>query len=71
MKKLRKVLFIFVILFLVVGCGNMMNTPTKKVEEFLSKYQTMSEDVLSQLDTVIKDAGNFTDNQKADVLTPM
>jgi hypothetical protein len=64
MKKLRKVLFIFVILFLVVGCGNMMNTPTKKVEEFLSKYQTMSEDVLSQLDTVIKDAGNFTDNQK-------
>lgn len=64
MKKLSKVLFVCAILFLVVGCGNMMNTPTKKVEDFLSKYQTMSEDVLSQLDTVIEEAGNFTEDQK-------
>ena len=50
---MKKILSIFTLLLLVVGCGNMMNTPTKKVEEFLSKYQTMDEKVLTQLDEVI------------------
>lgn len=54
------------VLFLVVGCGNMMNTPTKKVEEFLSKYQTQDKDVLDQLDDVIKDAGTMIEDQKKD-----
>lgn len=64
MKHLRKVLLVIVALFLVVGCGNMMNTPTKKVEEFLGKYQTQDKEVLAQLDDVIKDAGNFNEDQK-------
>ena len=37
MKRISKVLLMVMALFLIVGCGNMMNTPTKKVEEFLSK----------------------------------
>lgn len=64
MKKI--VLFVSVFLVLLTGCGNMMNTPTKKVEEFLSNYQTMDKTVLDQLDNVIKDAGNLVDVQKDD-----
>lgn len=33
----------------MVGCS-IMNTPTKKVEEFLMSYQTLSEDVISDLE---------------------
>ena len=61
---MKKILSIFALLLLVVGCGNMMNTPTKKVEEFLSKYQTMDEKVLTQLDEVIDSAGTMTKEQK-------
>ena len=64
MKQIKKVLLMVSVLFLVVGCGNMMNTPTKKVEEFLIKYQTQDKDVLEQLDDVIKEAGTFNDDQK-------
>ncbi len=64
MKRLNKIILTISALFLIVGCGNMMNTPTKKVEEFLSKYQTMDKEVLSQLDEVITDAGNLNDSQK-------
>ena len=64
MKRIHRIIFLVTILFLVVGCGNMMNTPTKKVEDFLSKYQTMDKAVLTQLDDVIEDAGNLVDKQK-------
>ena len=60
MKRISKVLLMVMALFLIVGCGNMMNTPTKKVEEFLSKYQTQDKDVLDQLDDVIKDCLLYT-----------
>ena len=64
MKNIKKLLLGITVLFLIVGCGNMMNTPTKKVEEFLSKYQTQDEKVLTQLDEVIESAGTMTKNQK-------
>ena len=64
MKQVKKILLVVIVLFLVVGCGNMMNTPTKKVEEFLSKYQTQDKDVLDQLDDVIEEAGTMVDEQK-------
>ncbi len=61
---MKKIIIGMLSLFLLVGCGNMMNTPTKKVEEFLSKYQTMDDKVLSQLDEVIDTAGTMTKDQK-------
>lgn len=64
MKRINKIIYLVAILFLVVGCSGMMNTPTKKVEDFLSKYQTMDKAVITQLDDVIDEAGNFTDKQK-------
>ena len=61
---MKKIIVSVLALFLLVGCGNMMNTPTKKVEEFLSKYQTMDEKVLSQLYEVIDSAGTMSKDQK-------
>jgi hypothetical protein len=44
-------------IFLITGCDNLMNTPTKKVELLLSKYQKKDEEVLKQLgDTLLTDA---------------
>lgn len=49
-------IFIFVVL-LLTGCDSLMNTPTKKVENLLSKYQKNDEVVLTQLgDTLLTDA---------------
>ncbi|MDD6224264.1 MAG: hypothetical protein PUB18_04605 [bacterium] len=61
---MRKIFALLIAIIFIAGCGNMMNTPTKKVEEFLSKYQTMDEKVLSQLDDVMKSAGTMTSDQK-------
>ncbi len=46
---MKKILSILLIVFILVGC-NMSNTPTKKVEEFLMSYQTLSDDVVSDLE---------------------
>jgi len=56
-------------LLLVTGCscGNTkltMDTPTKKVEKFLSNYQTLNVDVLKQLDDAVDKETDFTDEQK-------
>ena len=64
MKRLSKVLLSLFFILVLVGCGNMSNTPTKKVEEFLGKYQSMDSDVLAQLDKVISDDGSMSDKQK-------
>lgn len=64
MKKINKVLLIGSVLFLLVGCSNMMDTPTKKVEEFLSKYQKQDNEVLDQLDSIIEEAENMNNEQR-------
>ena len=51
MKKFYLVLFT-IVLFLS-GCSTNTNTPTSKVEEFMSKYQRMDSEVLSQLDSIV------------------
>ncbi len=61
---MKKKLLLFFGIFLLVGCQQMMNTPTKQVEEFLSKYQTMDKKVMDQLDEVIDSAGTMTKEQK-------
>lgn len=65
MKNIGKVVlgFGFLLLFLA-GCGNMANTPTQKVEEFLGKYQTMDEDVITQLKQVLSGDKTMNDEQK-------
>lgn len=65
MKNIGKIVVsAFILLLVIVGCSNNMSTPTNKVEEFLGKYQSMDEDVLKQLDQVIKDDDSMNDDQK-------
>ena len=61
---MKKVIPFFLMLLFLTGCNNVMNTPTKEVEEFLGKYQTMDEKVMEQLDKVLETDHTMTDTQK-------
>ena len=62
MKKILTILSIIVL----TGCSTLdiNNTPTKKVEEFLNKYQILDEDVLNELDKVIDEKTNLNEENK-------
>lgn len=59
-----KKIFLATLMFLLVGCGNLSNTPTKQVEDFLKKYQSLDNAVLTDLDDVIAAETTFNDDQK-------
>ena len=61
----------FILLFCMVGCDNLMNTPTKKVEEFLSKYHDTDSAVLNQLDYVLDSEYSLDNNQRDSYKTIM
>ncbi len=48
---MKKIIIVFC-LFLLCGC-NLNNTPTKKVEDLFTKYQTLDKDILSDLNEVV------------------
>lgn len=61
---MKKIILMLFLIFLFAGCTtNLMNTPTKKVEAFFSKYQSLDEDVINQIKDVT-DTSVFTDSQK-------
>lgn len=62
---MKKVSLIIFSLILLTGCDNLMNTPTKQVEELFSKYQMVDEDIKNELNWLL-DRENFTLEQKAD-----
>lgn len=57
---MKKLLY-FVIAVLITGCGaaDMSNTPTKQVEVFLNRYQSLDAAVMNDLDRVIAEEENF------------
>lgn len=64
---MKKVLYFLVAVVLLTGCSctaNMGNTPTKKVEEYLNKYQTNDDDVVSDLDDVLTNDTTLTDDER-------
>lgn len=64
---MKKFLCTLALVLAVTGCDlgkQMDNTPTKKVEAFLNKYQTLDTEVLDSLDTVISEETLFNDDQK-------
>ena len=63
---MKKILSIIGLTLILTGCslGNMDNTPTKKVEEYLNNYQTLDSNVLSELDSIIEHEEMFNDDQK-------
>lgn len=51
---MKKILLVITMtIFLLTGCNNLMNTPTKKVELLLSKYQKLDDEVMNQLEAVL------------------
>ena len=61
---MKKVLYILISLFLLSGCSNISNTPTKQVESFFNKYQTLDSDVLNDLDKVISKEMKLNENNR-------
>lgn len=63
---MKKVYLVFITILLVLtGCKNMSNTPTAKVENFMEKYQTMDSSVINQLDAIVENRLDLTDEQKS------
>ena len=50
---MKRILLFFIVILLITGCNDMMNTPTKRVEEYLGKYQILDSVVLTELDDVV------------------
>ena len=64
---MKKFLISFALLILLTGCDigtKLDNTPTKRVETFLNKYQTLDDDVLDSLDMVIAEEALFNSEQR-------
>ena len=58
MKKL-----VLILCFLLVGCNDLSNTPTKKAEEFLRNYQTLDSSVMTDLNNVVNES-DLNETQK-------
>ena len=62
---MKKIILVLIALFMITGCDNdLFNTPTKKVEMFFSRYQSLDNMVLEQLKEVTDDNLSFTEEQK-------
>ena len=63
---MKKLFYTLTILLLFSGCSMMNNTPTRKVEALLSKYQSNDSSVLDDLDNVLMNDYNLTDDERDD-----
>ena len=64
---MKRFLFIVSAVILLAGCSfgtSMDNTPTKQVERYLNDYQTLSSNVLSELDSIVDQETMFDEDQK-------
>lgn len=69
---MKKILFMLFLPFLLVGCNeNTMNTPTKKVEMLLNNYQSLNEEVITQLNESADDEKLFSEKNKKDYIEIM
>lgn len=66
---MKKIFLVIFGVLLLVGCGNMESTPSKKVEDFLSKYQNLDNDVITQLDVTIDSDNDMNHDQKKEYRT--
>lgn len=69
MKKI--LLTVIVVLFFITGCMETTSTPTRRVEDFMMKYQGLDSEVLNQLDRVVSNDSTMNDDQKKDYTTLM
>lgn len=60
---MKKLFYLILTILLFAGCTDLSNTPTKRVENFLKKYQVLDKDVLNDLDEVIKNDVSLSTTQ--------
>ena len=64
---MKKIALMFSMLLVLTGCSlgkDMLNTPTHKVEEFFTKYQTLDQAVIDDLDNLVKEEVDFNNEQR-------
>ena len=64
---MKKILVSLALILCLTGCDigkTLDNTPTKRVETFLNKYQTLDDEVLDSLDYVISEEVLFNGEQR-------
>ena len=62
---MKKILIITLLLSLFLfGCDKTMQTPTSKVEDFLSRYQKLDKDVLKELENMVYKDDEMTEEEK-------
>lgn len=59
---MKKILIFLLFIFVISGCGKNTNSPTSEVQKLFSNYNSLSSDVLIQLDSVME-SENLTDEQ--------
>jgi len=63
---MKKLLLAVILMFLITGCDNNMDSPTKKVETYFNQYQTLDKSVLDDLDRVLANDTSIDANAKKD-----
>lgn len=63
---MKKILisFLGILMIVTTGCDQIDNNPTKQVEDLMSKYQTMDDDVIDDLNTVVDAEDNLSSEQR-------
>lgn len=61
---MKKIFITLITIILLTGCNTLDNTPTKQVEVFLNKYQTLDKEVLNDLDSAVAEEMNFNTAQR-------
>ena len=61
---MKKCWLLFIGILFLVGCEQMMNTPTSKVANFLSKYQNLEKNVKKELTNVLDQEQELNKKQK-------
>lgn len=62
---MKKILITLIAILFLTGCNTLDNTPTKQVEVFLNKYQTLDKEVLNDLDSAVAEEMNFNTSQRS------
>ena len=67
---MKKLILVLMSIFVLIGCTT-SNSPTKRTEEFLTRYQSLSDEVLSDLDLSAETENLGSTNTKTykDVIT--
>jgi len=61
--KMKRLLLVLIISLFIIGCDKMGSTPISKVENLLNQYQTLDNNITSEIENVIDD-DNLSNEQK-------